>query len=249
MKESPNWQLSLNDFKNSYSSVFPSCIMVGSLVYGARFKPTSDIDLLIEIDGVDGWKKACNLFLDMSCDNPFVITTLKKYEEKKGEYFCLKFSYKGIDYSVDFFNKSFVLRMIDDLSKIDNVVYYKITNKPQTNEYIMRCGDSEIFTPKENQHHENNVVGVSSPLFYADISNFYWGIMLNKLLTGYYSIWSNNEFSEGIEQLCAKGISRMLSVPKVGGIEKVFENLARYEKLPKEHIENQKNYYKNLLNL
>ncbi|MFT4303535.1 MAG: hypothetical protein ACMXYG_03150 [Candidatus Woesearchaeota archaeon] len=245
MTQGIHWQESFDDFRKRYSEMFPWSVMVGSLVYGAEFKKTSDIDLLIGLDSIKDWQSICENLTDSTPD--FIKTTIRLYHENKGEYFCLKFQHQGIDYSADFFDLSFVKRMVKDINAPEDVIYYKLTNKPQTNSYLMTCGETRLHIPKRNIEYEHGVVGVSSPLFKIEPEKFFFGIMLDKLLTGYSSVWQQQDFDRNIEELCVQGLQRMLSDSNTETLRNAFANLARYERLPIAHINDQIKHYESLL--
>ncbi len=230
------WENNLEDFIKEYQDKFDACFMVGSLVYQKKFSESSDIDLIIVMNSLDDWKYACKNFLNNPDD--FILETINLYKKNEVQYFCLKFKYKRIWYSIDFVLKDFFDKAINDLNKKGSTVYYKITNKEQKNNYEFGYKDQRISVKKENIFYKKSV-SVSSPLCIIKNDNFYFGIILDKLIMGYICLWNNRRFDQKINQFCLKAIFEWMSINKNDRMKNVIQSLNRIKLLPKKHIEKQ----------
>ncbi|MDP1695091.1 MAG: nucleotidyltransferase domain-containing protein [Candidatus Woesearchaeota archaeon] len=227
-----DWSKNLQSFIQQYSLHFKSAVLVGSLVYGATFKETSDIDLIILLRNEDEWDKACNFFLHHANNSAFIQQTKELYRTQKGDYFCLKFKHAEIMYSIDFIPISFFDKAIQDFKNKTSVIYHKITNQPQTNNYEFGSAEHRITIPKENYTY-SHCTTVSSPLFIIKDTVCYLGILLDKLLTGYSSIWGPEEV---FQKFISIGIQKMFSENKFSDPASIMRSVNRYSQLQKEYI-------------
>lgn len=222
------WEEVLKKFIKEYSNQFTSCIMVGSLVYGSEFRKDSDIDLIICYNKISEWEKAVDIFMN---NEEFKKKSLDIYN-KEAEYFCIKFIYQGIDFSVDFVSTEFTELILEKIDDKKTIVYNKITNKKQTNHYLFGSGDSKLEVKKENLLFPPCVT-VSSPLHVINEDKYYWGILLDKLITGYTQCWGENSIWG---KICLKAIQRMKSQKNVKDLRTALHSLNRFKRLPEEYI-------------
>ncbi len=235
------WKPNLNDFVKKYQDKFDACFMVGSLVYQRKFSEKSDIDLIIIINNLEDWKYACRDFLGELSE--FISETIDLYKKNKVEYFCLKFRYKEVLYSIDFILNDFFDKAMNDLNKKNSVIYYKITNKEQKNNYEFGYKEQRILVKKENIFRKKSVL-ISSPLHIIKNNNFYFGIILDKLMTGYICLWDNKKLNQKTNELCLKAISRWMSINNNNQIEDIIQSLNKIKLLPQKHITKQILTYK-----
>jgi len=215
--------------------------MVGSLVYSKNFSEKSDIDLLIFGD-IKGWEKLCFDFYEGDEEN-FFKETIELYKKGEVQYFCLKFKFKGIIYSVDFFLKSFLKNFALDLN--NNKLYFKITNKPQTNFYNQGCNNKRLIIPKIN-HKFNYGYSVSSPQYTINGSNYYLGILFDKILTGYIIISEINNFNEKFQHSIFKYIFFIKKKNNFKSNQFILNSLNRFERFNKEHKIERLNYFNDI---
>lgn len=235
-----DWEKNLNSFIKDYRDKFRSCFMVGSLVYQNKFSKNSDIDLVIVLNNLREWDYACKTFLKDAAE--FISETKRLYKKNKAQYFCLKFKYRDILYSVDFVPKDFFANAIQDLNKKKSTMYYKITNEPQTNSYEFGCRSKRISIKKINVFHKKSV-SVSSPLYTIKDNNFYFGIMIDKLITGYLYLWSSDGDEDRINELCLNAMLKWILINKGNKMKDIIGSLNRIKTLPQKHVRKQILFY------
>ena len=229
-----NWRNNIKIFQEKYHDNLSSVFMVGSGVYTEQFNEDSDIDLVCIIQDTNEWDFVCREFLEKSQVNNFLNETTQSYLSKNAHYFCLKFTFQGIQYSADFITQKSFEKFIQDFNQTDTIEYYKATNKPQLNKYEFGCGEKKIIVPKKNILYEHAVL-VSSPLFIKKDGFFYMGILLDKFLTGYNTLWDNIGAEHLLRNFCREGIIRVLKNENIRDISDVLLGLNRYNAFPKEY--------------
>lgn len=183
-----DWQANLNQFAGQYRPVLNSCFMVGSLVYQSKFRKTSDIDLIAVIDDLDFWRLICTEYV--KTPDGFAEESIDQYLSGAAQYLCLNYDFRGIPYSVDFVLPDFFRRAAAWLQKDRTVIYHRVTDQPIEDGYEFGCGMKRISPPKHNYRRDKSIL-VATPLCIVD-HDFYFGLHLDKLITGYQTLWGED---------------------------------------------------------
>lgn len=174
----------------------------------------------------------------------FFNETIKLYEKEQIQYFCLKFKFEGIIYSIDFFFETFLDRFISELS--NDKLYFKITNKPQTNSYKQGCNKKRLIIPKINQKFIYSY-SVSSPQYTINENNYYIGILFDKILTGYFKISEKNSFEDKFSNFISKYILFIKEKNNFTSNKYILNSLNRCERFNDEYKVERITYFDNIL--
>jgi HD superfamily phosphodiesterase len=236
----------LNTFKEQFSSKFSAAALVGSTVYLNELREGSDIDLVIIMDTLNEWKEVCKAFCP-EISNEVISSSIDLYKKNKVKYFCLKFKIDDTDFSVDFILKDNIISFNDNFDLYLKEKTYKVSPTKQNACFKFGRDSTEIVVDKENLKHENLFL-IHSPYAVLTNNKFYTGILLSKFINGYTMLWDNIQSEVELEKFCQIGIKKSIEINKHRTFEEVLQNIATYEKLPKNHIKKQIERYIEVFN-
>jgi hypothetical protein len=230
-----HWRRNLCAFISRFRSAFLSLNLVGSLASSERPRPTSDVDAIAVIADLDAWRRACREFSPGGA--PFGEDSARLYETGAARYLCLNFDFAGVPYSLDFVLPDFFRRARADLSRGETIIYQRVTDKPITDGDEFGCGSKRISPAKTNTR-QGRCILVATPLCIVD-RDFYLGLHLDKLLTGYHCLWGDDA---DVADFCAAGVQQLAGVSGLDSREAV-RSLNRYARLSAAQILKQERFF------
>ena len=186
------------------------------------------------MNSLNEWERACKYFIEKD-STKFYKETIDCFKKDKCQYFCLKFYYLGQEYSIDFIPNTTIKKIINAYKKLDQSYseVYKITNLPQNNSYCFKWGGVSFKERKKNTKLDNSYI-INCPLYIKKEKLFY-GILLNKLLTGYKTVWDSNVNDKYLQRLVTVSMRKIFKANNDSNITTLIKSLTRYPRFTKEY--------------
>lgn len=235
-----DWKKNLNTFLKKYEPLFVSSFLVGSLAYGGIFKENSDIDLVVIVRDLTAWKVLCEE-LDPKNKN-LAQESINLYLNGEARSLFLNVTKEDIKYQIDVLLPSFFVRAKSDLNRNQTIIYQRVSNTTDEENYIFGHVDKRITVPKTHVR-SGSVFLVSTPLCIVK-EEFYFGNLLEKLFTGYLCLTGNEN---QIKSFCTLGIKKMLGRGNAKSINDVIRSSVKYDRMSEEHKKRLSNLYSNQL--